>query len=262
MSIFIDKQELLTSSDIPKSYWNLFDGTADFSGKDWHFLNSYSNDPALKSPNGNQSMQRKGDWEGLSKNIYLYSGRIYTISEAVFVDKNTSNGHIHIYGNNLGNSKKITNYDSPLPCLKDIANRWVTIHFTFTVPQSDTYYVRFESENDQVNIHWADLMLNEGSVPLNWNYSLNDIKSRLGGNEITNNETNNKIANNENDSMELATQEHIDQATKSKLNSLDSRVSALESSLQDIQSSIQSIQSTLQSSQSSLQSSQSNYPSY
>ena len=108
MSIFIDKQELLTSSDIPKSYWNLFDGTADFSGKDWHFLNSYSNDPALKSPNGNQSMQRKGNWEGLSKNIYLYSGRIYTISEAVFVDKNTSNGHIHIYGNNLGNSKKPT----------------------------------------------------------------------------------------------------------------------------------------------------------
>ena len=214
MSIFIDKQELLTSSDIPKSYWNLFDGTADFSGKDWHFLNSYSNDPALKSPNGNQSMQRKGNWKGLSKNIYLYSGRIYTISEAVFVDKNTSNGHIHIYGKNLGNSKKITNYDSPLPCLKDIANRWVTIHFTFTVPQSETYYVRFESENDQVNIHWADLMLNEGSVPLNWNYSLNDIKSR------------------------------------SKLNSLDSRVSALESSIQSIQSTLQSSQSSLQSSQS------------
>ena len=178
--IFINKQELLTSLNAPKSYWNMFDGTADFSGENWNYLDQYTNDH-WKSPNGNQCRQRKGDWCGLSKNIPLYAGRAYTISVAVFADKNTSNGFIHIYGTNSDNVKTINTSGQCIISLKDISNRWVTIHSTFTAPQDDTYYVRFESEDNQVNVHWADLMLNEGIVPLDWNYSLNDIRSHLGG---------------------------------------------------------------------------------
>lgn len=177
--IFVNKQELLTSSNLPKSYWNMFDGTADFSGN-WHSIDQYTNSN-WSSPAGNKCMQRKGNWNGLSKDIYLSGGKTYTISEAVFVDSNSSNGHINWYGSNLDSSISISNRGLNIISLKDISNRWTTIHYTFTVPQNGTYYVRFESEDDQVNIYWADLMLNEGVVPLNWNYSLNDIRSHLGG---------------------------------------------------------------------------------
>jgi hypothetical protein len=178
MQIYGGGDKLLQRSDVPKSYWNMLDGTADFSGN-WRSLDQYTNS-SWSSPAGNKCMQRKGNWNGLSKDIYLRAGKTYTISEAVFADSNSSSGHINWYGNNLDKSIVI-NYDGlNIISLKDISNRWATIHHTFTVSQSDTYYVRFESEDDQVNIYWADLMLNEGAVPLNWNYSLNDIKSLLG----------------------------------------------------------------------------------
>ncbi|NHL94363.1 hypothetical protein [Lactobacillus helveticus] len=177
MQFFCGGDKLLQRSDVPKSYWNMLDGTADFSGN-WHSLDQYTKSN-WSSPAGNQCMQRKGNWSGLSKDIYLHTGT-YTMSEAVFADSNSSSGHINWYGNNSDNSKVIGYSGLNIVSLKDISNRWATIHFTFTVSQSDFYYVRFESEDDQVNIYWADLMLNEGAVPLNWNYSLNDIKSHLG----------------------------------------------------------------------------------
>ena len=177
--LFLNQTRILTSADIPSSYWNMFDGTADFSGNHWHGLDLYT-DSNWASPVGNKCMQRRGSWGGLSKDIYLWTGKTYTISASVFVESNSSNDHINCYGGNLNNSTIISYSGSNIISLKDISNRWATIHFTFTVPQNDTYYVRFESENDQINIYWADLMLNDGAVPLNWNYSLNDIKSHLG----------------------------------------------------------------------------------
>lgn len=174
--LVVDKQDF----SVPSSYWNMLDGTADFSGKNWRFLDSYTDDH-WKSPNGNQCRQRKGNWNGLSKNIYLHTGKNYTISVAAFIDKNSSNDSIRIYGSNQDNSKTISYSSQRILSFKDAPNDWVRLHFTFTVPKNDTYYVRFESEDDQVNIHWADLMLNEGAVPLAWNYSLNDLKSHLGG---------------------------------------------------------------------------------
>ena len=176
--LFLNQTKILTSADIPSSYWNMFDGTADFSGKNWNSLEAYTDD-SWKSPNGNQCRQRKGSRNGLSKNIYLYAGKNYTISVAAFVDRNSSNNHINIYGNNLDISQVISHSGQPILSLKDAPNDWITLHFTFTVPKNDIYYVRFESEDDQVNIHWADLMLNEGVVPLAWNYSLNDFKSKI-----------------------------------------------------------------------------------
>lgn len=181
MQIFVDKNKLLTSGDIPINYHNLYDGTADFSGENWTNLDAYTNDN-LVSNFGNQSRQRKGAWLGLSKPMYLNANQFYTLSASVFVDENSSSGFIGFYGNDdQGNN--------PLPGIaklyfKDAPHSWVTVKQTFSVPKSGTYNVRFESNDDQVNIHWADLMLNKGSIALDWNYSLNDLRAKMGGGKV------------------------------------------------------------------------------
>lgn len=174
------KQKVLTDFNMPTSPYNLFDGTADFSGTSWTTLDQYTNDK-LVSPFGNQSRQRKGAWMGLSQLKDLKVGQIYTISASVFVDTNSSSDKfIGVYGDN-SKGNVISNNNKPLLYLKNAPVGWITIKHTFTVPKNSTYKVRFESNDDQVNIHWADLMLNKGAVALDWNYSLNDLRSRLGG---------------------------------------------------------------------------------
>ena len=174
------KQKVLTDSSVPISPYNLFDGTSDFSGTSWTNLDQYITD-SLVSPFGNQSRQRKGAWWGLSQLKDLKVGQIYTISASVFVDTNSSSDEfIGVYGED-GKGNIISSNTKPLLYLKNLPAEWITIKHTFTVPKNSTYKVRFESNSDQVNIHWADLMLNKGAVALDWNYSLNDLRSRLGG---------------------------------------------------------------------------------
>lgn len=176
----VKKQKVLTDSSVPISPYNLFDGTSDFSGTSWTNLDQYTNDK-LVSPFGNQSRQRKGAWWGLSQLKDLKVGQIYTISASVFVDTNSSSDKfIGVYGED-GKGNRISSNTKPLLYLKNLPADWITIKHTFTVPKNSTYEVRFESNSDQVNIHWADLMLNKGAVALDWNYSLNDLRSRLGG---------------------------------------------------------------------------------
>ena len=174
------QEKLLATNDIPTSYYNLYDGTADFSGTSWTTLDQYTNDEWV-SPFGNQSRQRKGAWFGLSQLKELKAGQIYTISASVFVDTNSSpDEFIGVYGDD-SKGNIISSNTKPLLYLKNAPVGWITIKHTFTVPKNSTYKVRFESNGDQVNIHWADLMLNKGAVALDWNYSLNDLRSRLGG---------------------------------------------------------------------------------
>lgn len=174
------KQKVLTDSSVPISPYNLFDGTSDFSGTSWTNLDQYITDSRV-SPFGNQSRQRKGAWWGLSQLKDLKVGQIYTISASVFVDTNSSSDEfIGVYGED-GKGNRISSNTKPLLYLKNLPADWITIKHTFTVPKNSTYKVRFESNSDQVNIHWADLMLNKGAVALDWNYSLNDLRSRLGG---------------------------------------------------------------------------------
>lgn len=174
------KQKVLTDSSVPISPYNLFDGTADFSGTSWTNLDHYITDGWI-SPIGNQSRQRKGAWWGLSQLKSLNVGQIYTISASIFVDTNSSSDEfIGVYGDD-SKGNIISGNTKPLLYLKNLPASWITIKHTFTVPKDSTYKVRFESNSDQVNIHWADLMLNKGAVALDWNYSLNDLRSRLGG---------------------------------------------------------------------------------
>lgn len=179
MQIFVDKNKLLTSGDIPINYHNLYDGTADFSGENWTNLDAYTNDNWV-SNFGNQSRQKKGSWLGLSKPMYLYANQFYTLSASVFVDENSSSGFIGFYGNDDQGNNSLPSGIAKL-YFKDAPHSWVTVKQTFSVPKSGTYNVRFESNDDQVNIHWADLMLNKGSIALDWNYSLNDLRAKMGG---------------------------------------------------------------------------------
>lgn len=178
MSIYIDQKQLLTEQDLPVNYWNLLDGTADFSGTRWNNLNNYTNDN-WRSPIGNQSRQRRGNWLGLSQSINYQVNQVYTLSASVFIESNNSNGIIEIIGNgSLGRINQNTQEVCPL---KTLIEGWKTIEYQFTVPETGNYNVRFESSDESVTIHWADLMLNKGSIALDWNYSINDLKTKMGG---------------------------------------------------------------------------------
>lgn len=173
------QEKLLTDSDIPTSYYNLYDGTANFSG-DWNWISLYSVS-SLVSPLGHKALKRAGAWQGLSKTITLQPNQVYTLSCNVYIEASERADYIGFYGSVDNNKLSPENGKSVLATLQAPANQWTRISKTFTVPTSDPFMVRFEAMDGVTTIHWADLMLNKGAVALDWNYSLNDLRSRLGG---------------------------------------------------------------------------------
>ena len=248
MSIFIDKHELAERKDIVNP--NLFTGSKDFTGKWTHIPKNAQKDKYLDFT----AIYVNWAWLGISQYIAVNKGETFTASMYVKAEAGSKLFWYTLLWNDKS-AYKAAQVSRKHKTINGTGN-WQKTSFTFTITDDGAIIPRIESDGSSP--FWiAGMKLEKGAIATPWCPAYEDyaMKSDLDAPKA-------EIANNENDSMELATQEHIDQATKSKLNSLDSRVSALESSLQDIQSSIQSIQSSLQSSQSSLQSSQSNYPSY
>lgn len=180
MRIYLDKNKLLTTDDVPTSYYNLYDGTADFSG-DWNCINYYSAS-SLTSPLGHKALKKSGSWQGLSKSISMTKGQLYTLSCSLYIEKSPNKDTINLYGDNADRSIVIKN--NAMLVVSDtqqVMGKWIRIHASFISPISDIMLVRFETESNSALIHWADLMLNKGAVALDWNYSLSDLKSKLGG---------------------------------------------------------------------------------
>ena len=173
------QEKLLTDSDIPTSYYNLYDGTADFSG-DWNWISLYSAS-SLVSPLGHKALKRIGAWQGLSKKFTFQPNQVYTLSCSVYIEASEKADYIGLYGSADNKKVSLENEKSVLATLQAPSNQWVRISKSFTVPTSDPFMVRFEAMDGVTTIHWADLMLNKGAVALDWNYSLNDLRSRLGG---------------------------------------------------------------------------------
>ena len=61
MQIFSGGDKLLQRSDVPKSYWNLLDGTADFS-KIANNVYEGNKDSDVKTPTGNMSFHKTQAW--------------------------------------------------------------------------------------------------------------------------------------------------------------------------------------------------------
>lgn len=164
--------------DIPTSYYNLYDGTTDFSG-DWNRKDAYS-PSSLASPVGNKALKRQGAWQGLCKKTKFQPNQVYTLSCDVYIEASEKADYIGFYGS-ATNALSPENGESVLATLQAPANQWVKISKSFTVPTSDLFEVRFEAMGGVTTIHWADLMLNKGSMALDWNYSLNDLRAKMGG---------------------------------------------------------------------------------
>ena len=160
----------MTVSDIPKSNWNLIDGSADFKNIS---NNTYSGSISdKKTPYGNSSFRKDDAWNYPSLSADVVEGKTYTFSYSLLVTKNV-NGFFKMY-----DSDTLKILDNGFVSLNDVpANTWIKAQCSFIPIKNMTMQISLSS-NKAVTCYVGDYMLNEGSIALDWNYSLNDLKSK------------------------------------------------------------------------------------
>ena len=173
MSVYIDQLKLLTNHDLPTSYYNLLDGTADFS-------KAKKNGGEVSSkitPYGNKSFHKTNAWDFPIFASQLEKGAIYTFSVNIFVEQNTEGVLKTWWSNDVADT-----FDTASIDLKTVpTNTWIKFIAHFKSNNSGVYDEIGVHPDADTSIYVGDYMLNKGSIPLDWNYSLNDIKSKLGG---------------------------------------------------------------------------------
>lgn len=174
MSLYVDKIKIPTQHDIPTNYWNLLDGTADFKNAFFNSGGSIKNDET--DPDGNKVFFKDSAWNFASISYNIEPGQIYTFSYWAKFD-NSVNGTMILYESD--NYKIIDNgLLSDLTKIKP--NTWIKNAIVFKALKATS--LRFGlSPSVNVGTHVGSYMLSKGSIVLDWNYSLNDIKSKLGG---------------------------------------------------------------------------------
>lgn len=172
--VYINKQQVLTSDMLPNSYWNLLDGTADFSNIS---NNTYdgNKDTQVKTPANNISFYKNKAWNYPLYNYSVQKNKVYTFSFSVKFMKKI-NGEMIIYGDSKYSILKQVDLDLPNQPL----NTWTRAYYTIkaNIDGEIPFGVSASADGET---YVGDYMLNEGINPLNWNMSLNDLKSKLGG---------------------------------------------------------------------------------
>ena len=171
MEIYVNKNKLLTDSDIPTSYWNLIDGSTNFS----NIANGYGTKTDKKTPNNNVSFSKDTAWNYPRLNGQVESGTTYTFSYQLYISKNF-NGSMQLFPND---QYTILN-NGYIDFNTVAANQWIKNYCTFLSKVSGKICLGLSASADGL-CYVGDYMLNKGTVALDWNYSLNDIKSKLGG---------------------------------------------------------------------------------
>ena len=124
MQIFGGGDKLLQRSDVPKSYWNLLDGTADFSKIS---NNVYEGEKSsdVKTPTGNMSFHKTKAWNYPTINCVVKKGKIYTFSFSVkFMTKMA--GKMTIYQDPKYSILRQTDIDMP----NEPLNTWIRTYYT------------------------------------------------------------------------------------------------------------------------------------
>lgn len=174
MSLYIDNLKIPTQHDIPTNYWNLLDGTEDFKNAIYKFGGSIKNDET--DPNSNKVFFKDSAWNFPSISYNIEPDQIYTFSYWVKFDK-TTYGKMIMYEND--NYKIIDNgLLSDLTKIKP--NTWIKNAIVFKALKATSLQFGL-APSANVGTHVGSYMLSKGSIVLDWNYSLNDIKSKLGG---------------------------------------------------------------------------------
>lgn len=178
MSIFIDKKQLLTSDMIPDYNFNLWDNTMDFSGSNWisdtNITTNNQTDNFM-----NKVVPRINAWDGISQKIYANEGETYTLSCNIWADdisKTKLSFHANVKGNDGYSDERTQIENRNFEVL--YSKQWVRISCSFKVLKSTALQPRFENQLDS-EVDFASFMMNRGSIPLPWNISINDLKSKM-----------------------------------------------------------------------------------
>lgn len=170
--LFLNQTRILTSADIPNSYWNLLDGTADFSNIS---NNTYegNKDSDTKTPAGNISYHKHEAWNYPSYDYVIRKGKIYTFSFSVkFMEKMT--GKMTVYADSKFDVLRQADIDMP----NEPLDTWIRASYTIK-SNIDGKIALGIASSVAGDAYVGDYMLNEGAWPLAWNYSLNDFKSKI-----------------------------------------------------------------------------------
>lgn len=174
MSLYVDKIKIPTQHDIPTNYWNLLDGTADFKNAVFNFGGSIKNDET--DPDGNKVFFKDSAWNFAAISCNIEPDQIYTFSYWAKFDKSVSGKMIFYESDNY----KIIDNGLLLDLTKIKPNTWIKNAIIFKALKATSLQLGL-SPTANVGTHVGSYMLNKGSMVLDWNYSLNDIKSKLGG---------------------------------------------------------------------------------
>lgn len=169
-----DYDKLFAGSYAPKSSWNLLDGTADFSK-----ISNNTGDGGIasdtKTPAGNISYHKNDAWNYPNFAYTVQKGKIYTFSFSVKFMTQMA-GAMILYSDPTYNILRQTDIDMP----NEPLDTWIRTYYTFQ-SNIDGQMKLGISSSVNGDAYVGDYMLNEGTYPLDWNYSFNDIKPHLSG---------------------------------------------------------------------------------
>lgn len=145
---------------------NLLLGTEDFSTNLWNFLEFWTKD-------GNYNgftVIKQGAWRGISQNISVTTGEIYTFSAWI---KNGNNGNTYLFTNNdTGVTTEPSHYFG-------VITEWTRISITFTVTTSGAIHPRFENAVDDGWLYICGMKLEKGNKATDWTPAPEDIDSQI-----------------------------------------------------------------------------------
>lgn len=172
--LYIGKERVLTSADNSGMKWNLMDGTADFSQAANPFNSQTKTD--VKSPYGNKCYHYDKAWNYMRIPVNVVEGHIYTFSLSIrFAD--TAKDDMRGYdGEEIHYLKPHMFTDlSKVPI-----NEWLRPYVIFKALKTTTYMMAISPSSD-ITADYGDYMLVEGDTPAEWNYSLKDFRTLVGG---------------------------------------------------------------------------------
>lgn len=177
MDLYGNGEKLLTDNDVPTSYWNLIDNSATFLNFD---ILSQSYDRHLTTPNGNRALTKDTAWNLPKFNLNITEGQIYTFSMMARFASNSNYSIMKLYppaGNEYEPLK-----DTAFSVHNLTPNIWYKGYVVFKALKNATVNIGIANSQD-VRTDFGDYMVNKGTYPLDWNYSLNDLRSMMSANK-------------------------------------------------------------------------------
>ena len=174
MSVYVDRLKLLTNHDLPISYWNLLNGTSNFKEITNNTYEGQVSSDVI-TPSGNSSFVKSRAWNCPSIKGHIIKNNIYTFSQLIYLGTPNA-GVVRIYADS-----NFTVLENNILQLSEVPlNTWTKIYYVFKANVTTDIFFGLSPSKDS-KYYVGDYMLNRGSIPLEWNYSLDDFRTKMGG---------------------------------------------------------------------------------